>query len=108
MLISDSVKRISMNFVTPILKDLFSVQSGCKKSYVVMAGQGGGRLHYIEFLRVVACFFVIFNHTSIKGFFLFATADPGSLKFWLYLFISVFCKLSVPLFFAISGTLMLS
>ena len=61
-----------------------------------------------ELMRIVACFFVIFNHTGQKGFFLFSTIkDRESLEFWLYLFISVFDKFAVPLFFAISGALML-
>ena len=38
---------------------------------------------------------------------MFAKQAEGSLKFWIYLFLSVFCKFSVPLFFAISGAIML-
>lgn len=64
-------------------------------------------LIYIEVMRIVAIFFVIFNHTNEKGFFLFSTCPKGSIQFWLYMIISVFCKVSVPLFFAISGALML-
>lgn len=53
---------------------------------------------YIEILRIIACFFVIFNHTYTKGFMLFSTRQIGSLSYWIYMFISVFCKVSVPLF----------
>ncbi len=62
---------------------------------------------YIEILRIIACFFVIFNHTYTKGFMLFSTRQIGSLSYWIYMFISVFCKVSVPLFLMISGALLL-
>lgn len=62
----------------------------------------------IEFLRIIACFFVIFNHTEGKGFLLFTQYNNNSIKYWIYLFLSIFCKCSVPLFFAISGGLLLS
>lgn len=62
----------------------------------------------IEFMRIIACFFVIFNHTKSNGFFLFASYDSKSLKFWIYLFISIFCTFSVPLFYTISGALLLN
>ncbi len=62
----------------------------------------------IEFMRILACFFVIFNHTKSNGFFLFASCNPNSLKFWIYLFISIFCTFSVPLFYTISGSLLLN
>ena len=61
----------------------------------------------IELMRIIACFFVIFNHTGIKGYFLFSLYDVHSIQYWIYMFISIFCKLSVPLFFMISGTLTL-
>lgn len=66
-----------------------------------------GRKVYIDALRILAAFFVIFNHTRTNGFFLFAEREWGSAAFWCYLFFSVFCKVSVPLFLAISGALML-
>ena len=62
---------------------------------------------YLEAMRVIAIFFVIFNHTGSNGYTLFSQEPIGSCKFWVYIFISVFCKFSVPLFFAISGALML-
>lgn len=62
---------------------------------------------YLDALRILAAFFVIFNHTRTNGFFLFAEREWGSPAFWCYLFFSVFCKVSVPLFLAISGALML-
>lgn len=62
----------------------------------------------LELLRILACFLVVFNHTKINGFFVFTTQVLGSFKFWLYMFFSIFCKVAVPLFFAISGALLLS
>ena len=61
----------------------------------------------LELLRIIACFFVIFNHTAKHGFFLFSLYSNHSLQYWLYLFIAVFCKFAVPMFFAISGALLL-
>ena len=61
----------------------------------------------IELIRIIACFFVIFNHTGENGFFLFSLQNRGSVPFWMDLMISIFCKCSVPLFFAITGALLL-
>lgn len=64
-------------------------------------------LLHIECMRILAAFFVIFNHTEGNGYFLFAGCPRGSLSYWLYMSISVFCKISVPLFFMIAGALLL-
>lgn len=61
----------------------------------------------IEVMRIAAAFFVIFNHTEEDGFFLFSVYGNDTLQYWIYMFISVFCKFSVPLFFMISGALLL-
>lgn len=63
---------------------------------------------YIEFMRIFAIFFVIFNHTGIKGFFLFSIYERGSIRYWMYLFVSIFCKFSVPLFLMMAGALLLT
>lgn len=62
---------------------------------------------YIEALRVFAMIFVIFNHTSDDGFFYFSNLDPSQFRFWLDMLFTVFCKFAVPMFFALSGSLML-
>lgn len=67
-----------------------------------------GKYLHFEMMRILAIFWVIFNHTGNNGFFLFAQKPKGEYLFWVYLFISVFCKFSVPLFLAISGALMLN
>ena len=61
---------------------------------------------YIEFLRIIAILLVIFNHTGDKGFFLFSIST-NSIFYWFYLFISISCKIAVPLFFMISGALLI-
>lgn len=62
----------------------------------------------LEIMRIFAIFFVIFNHTGGDGYYLFLQQEKGGLLFWIYLFLSVFCKFSVPLFLAVSGALMLN
>ena len=61
----------------------------------------------IELMRILAAFFVIFNHTGTTAFFLFPFYDVHTVSYWGCLFLSVFCKFSVPLFFMISGALLL-
>lgn len=63
---------------------------------------------YLEVIRIIACFFVVFNHTGDYGFSAFCKEPVGSVAFWIYMIPSVFCKFSVPIFFAISGALMLN
>lgn len=63
---------------------------------------------YLEAMRILACFFVIFNHTGKAGYMLFTKREVGSIQYFAYMFISIFCKFSVPIFFAISGVLLLS
>lgn len=65
------------------------------------------KLVYIEILRILACFLVIFNHSDGKGFFLFSACENGSLKWYLYLAMAIVCRVAVPLFFMISGALLL-
>ena len=62
---------------------------------------------YFEVMRIIAAYFVIFNHTGDRGFFMFSQRPVGHANFWSYLFISIFCTFSVSLFFMISGALLL-
>ncbi len=71
------------------------------------AGQVGKKFLDLEVMRIVAIFFVIFNHTGKDGSLLFISQPLGGGRFWLYMVLSVFCKFAVPLFFAISGALLL-
>lgn len=65
-----------------------------------------GKKIYIEVLRCIAIFFVIFNHTEEYGFDLYKeTAE--TLPYIIYLTISILCKAAVPIFFMISGAMLL-
>lgn len=59
----------------------------------------------IEILRIIAIFFVIFNHTW--GIDVFASVPFGGKRWLIYSVFSLFCKMSVPVFFMISGALLL-
>lgn len=60
----------------------------------------------LEIIRIIAIAFVIFNHTGIDGFQAYSTMNNGVL-YWVYLFLAVLCKVAVPLFFMVSGALLL-
>lgn len=59
---------------------------------------------YLELLRIIACFFVIVNHTN-SGIFLSRT--PESKLWWISLAYFFACKTAVPVFVMISGALLL-
>ena len=61
---------------------------------------------HIETLRCIAIFFVIFNHTGIAGFQLYAKT-ANEVLYVIFLAISVISKAAVPIFFMISGALLL-
>lgn len=61
---------------------------------------------HIECLRILAIFFVIFNHTGTTGFQYYTTLN-FSVKYILCSSLSVLCTVAVPLFFMISGALLL-
>lgn len=62
---------------------------------------------HIEIIRIIACFCVIFTHTMERGYFLFSMFPQNSLHYWAYMMLSVFVKAAVPVFFAISGALLI-
>lgn len=64
-----------------------------------------GRKIHLEILRVLAIALVLFHHTNWRGFMLFLYKD-GILGF-VYLFMSILCEVAVPIFFMISGALLL-
>lgn len=63
------------------------------------------KLH-IEALRIIAIFFVIFNHTGTFGFQAYLKTN-NDILYIIYLFMAILCKISVPIFFMISGALLL-
>lgn len=70
------------------------------------AKAGKNKLLHIELLRIISIWFVIYNHTDSIGFYLFAGKE-GTPMFYVYAFISVLCKIAVPIFFMISGALLI-
>lgn len=63
---------------------------------------------YLELLRILACFAVIFIHTQENGFFLFSYYTTSNIRIWLYLFISISCCFATSLFFSISGSILIT
>ena len=64
-----------------------------------------GRYLYLEILRLLAPFWVVFNHTGAYGYTHFVMeAGFGQ---WIELFFSCFCTIAVPIFLMISGAVLL-
>lgn len=60
---------------------------------------------HLEIIRFLAICLVVFNHTD--GYFIhFATTD-NSLTYCISMAVSVICRINVPLFFMVSGALLL-
>lgn len=62
------------------------------------------RIAYLELVRIIACFFVIVNHTN-SGIFMSQT--PGGKTWWVSLCYFFMCKTAVPLFLMASGAVLL-
>ena len=62
---------------------------------------------YFEVLRVCAVLAVIFIHTGDGGYSLFTQRQFGSTLYFADLALSIFSRFCVPMFFAISGALLL-
>ena len=63
------------------------------------------RKTYLDVLRIIAILFVIFNHTP--GYLLYDWFGENTVSYWLCLGVSIFTNFNVPLFFMISGALLL-
>lgn len=61
---------------------------------------------HLDLLRIIAIFFVIYNHTNEKGYYLFSITE-NPLTYPFYMFLSVLCSIAIPIFFMISGALLL-
>lgn len=72
-----------------------------------MLGDGKNRLGYIDMLRIIACFLVVLNHTP--GYVASFVHEEGeiSLVVIIHLFVAMVVKIGVPVFFMISGSLLL-
>lgn len=60
---------------------------------------------YFDVMRILAAFCVILNHTP--GYLLYQKYAPNTIQYWLYMVIAICCNFAVPLFFMISGILLL-
>ena len=63
------------------------------------------RTCFLDLLRIVACFLVIVNHTNSS---IFLGSSPDHIRWYISLAYFFLCKIAVPVFFMISGYLMLS
>lgn len=61
---------------------------------------------HLEFLRFLCIWLVMFTHTSTAGFSIYLLR-PDSLFFPLYIVVPFWVKIAVPIFFMISGALLL-
>ena len=64
------------------------------------------RKEYIDFLKIIAIYMVLFIHTSTKGSLIFIQ-KPFAVQSYFYLFFGIIVKIAVPLFFMSSGALLL-
>lgn len=62
------------------------------------------RKNYFDIMRILAIFLVVFNH--LPGYALYQISNEYMV--WPYMFITMFTRINVPLFFMISGALLLS
>ena len=68
-------------------------------------GGTGQKECWLELLRIIAVVGVIFNHTD--GFYLYYSNTGSRLTFAYSLLASIFCRMAVPLFLMISGSVLL-
>ena len=60
-----------------------------------------------EVLRLIAIFGVVFNHSQERGFELYMVQNVSPVNYCASLLLGILCKISVPLFFMVSGGLLL-
>ena len=60
-----------------------------------------------ELLRLLAIFGVVFNHSQGRGFELYMVENVSTVNYYASLLLGILCKNAVPLFFMVSGGLLL-
>lgn len=72
-------------------------------------GTISAKVHYVymDIIRIFACLAVMYNHTNERGFMRMSTDDLGSASYFLDVTMSTVCKVGVPLFFMMSGALLI-
>ncbi len=61
-----------------------------------------------EMLRIIAIFGVVFNHSQNCGFELYMVENCSTVNYVGSLLLGIICKMAVPLFFLVSGGLLLN
>lgn len=61
---------------------------------------------HLDLLRIIAILFVIYNHTNEKGYYLYAFDCPLILRI-VYIITGAIIAVAVPIFFMISGSLLI-
>lgn len=77
------------------------------KAAETIKNTSGKRELSLDAMRIFSIFFVIFAHTGINGYTRYCLYPEDSIHFWLYMFLTIMCQASIPLFVFISGALML-
>lgn len=67
----------------------------------------GRKIIYLELLRIIAIFFVVYNHTRSLGYGLYETLNDNSLTYFASMSLMLVCKCAVPVFFMVSGGVLL-
>ncbi len=70
--------------------------------------KSNNKILYLEIIRIIAAVFVVFNHTDSLGYQLYMEFSCDSWRLLVYMIPSICCKVAVPLFFCISGALLLN
>ena len=60
---------------------------------------------YLDILRIIAIFFVVFNHTP--GFYFMPSSQAGEVEYWWLLLQNQVVKMAVPMFLMVTGALLL-
>ncbi len=64
-----------------------------------------GKMVHLEVIRILAVCLVVLNHTDVYFLYFSETSHPAT--YAVSLFASVLCRINVPLFFMVSGALLL-
>ena len=70
-----------------------------------MEKDGSGKKLHLEIIRMIAVCLVVMNHTDV--YFLYFSNTSHPVTYMVSLFCSVICRINVPLFFMVSGALLL-
>ena len=71
-----------------------------------MSSSNKERKIYLDILKILAIFLILFNHTRTNGFVLFLE-ERESFIYWPLMFISIISKIAVPIFLMSSGVVLL-